>query len=75
MLAVEAPFPHPGATAFLRPSGEEVRILQRRADGGVTIAVADRFKRASSTRTVPLADLAPTREQALPQPARRKRRA
>ena len=33
MLKTPAEFPHPGATAFVSPHGEEVRIYQRCADG------------------------------------------
>lgn len=77
MLAIPTPFPNQGATAYLRPCGSEVRIIQRRNDGDCTIAIAGRFKSASSTRTVPLADLAESVEEAqapISAPAKRARR-
>lgn len=38
MLKVPAPFPHPGAAAFVSPHGEAVRIIQANADGSFLIA-------------------------------------
>jgi hypothetical protein len=35
MLASLAPFPFPGAPAFLKPDADPVRIIQRRTDGRV----------------------------------------
>lgn len=75
MLSTPAPFPQAGSKAFLRPRGEEVRIIQRRSDGACTIAVAEQFKRASSTRTVALADLAATQEEVWASKAQRRRKA
>lgn len=65
MLATVTEFPQAGSAAFLRGSAESCRILQRRADGLFTIAIDDRYKSASSTRTAKLADLAATQEEAL----------
>lgn len=59
MLRTPSEFPHPGSTAYLSPHGEEVRVIQRNADGTVLIALQrlapDRS--ASDTRTVARADL------------------
>lgn len=38
MLKHPAEFPHPGSTAFVAPHGEQVRIIQRNADGTFLIA-------------------------------------
>ena len=38
MLKIPAEFPHAGATAFVTPHGEKVRIIQRNADGSFLIA-------------------------------------
>lgn len=38
MLKVPAPFPHAGASAYVSPYGEAVRIIQRNADGSFLIA-------------------------------------
>lgn len=65
MLHTPATFPHPGAQAFLVGDAQLVRIIQRRADGMVTVAVEEQYKRASSTRTVALSDLAASAEAAL----------
>lgn len=77
MLSTPAPFPFPGARAFLVPSAEPCRILQRRADGRVLISLTgisphhpDRATAASGNRTVDLADLAATEELASLGPAR-----
>lgn len=75
MLNVPAPFPHPGAAAFVIGTAQPCRIIQRRADGLVTIALAGRYPTASSTRTVELAELAATAEDALAPLLRRRRRA
>ncbi|PKB19629.1 hypothetical protein B0I00_1868 [Novosphingobium kunmingense] len=78
MLKTAATFPFPGSAAFLRgPTGTEpqpCRILQRRADGQVTIAIDERFKTASSTRTVTAADLCATANEASA-PVKRRRKA
>lgn len=73
MLSVPAPFPHPGSPAFIKGSGQEVRIIQFRADGTLTVAVAEQYKSASSTRTLSRAELCETRALALA-PAPRRRR-
>jgi hypothetical protein len=38
VLKTPAEFPHPGATAFVSPHGEKVRIIQKNADGSFLIA-------------------------------------
>lgn len=77
MLLAPAPFPHPGAHAFLKPVGDltEVqpcRIIQARRDGRYQVSLTGRAysaansdvrARASGTRTVDLADLAATAEE------------
>lgn len=83
MLNVPTEFPHQGSTAWLRSAdGQEptpCRIVQHRPAGpdgpSVTVAIDERFKAATSTRTVPLADLFATRAQALPAPRRRRKAA
>lgn len=77
MLAAEAEFPLAGSTAYLRGDGQKVRIVQRLPDAWCIIAVDERFKKASSSRRVPLSDLAATQSEAWapPQPRRRKKAA
>lgn len=38
MLKTPADFPHSGSTAYVAPHGEQVRIIQRNADGSFLIA-------------------------------------
>ncbi|MEO5605585.1 MAG: hypothetical protein ABIR02_08235 [Novosphingobium sp.] len=80
MLSTPAPFPNPGAHAFLRPVGDltaaqPCRIIQRRGDGRLTVSLTGREfsagnsdirARASGTRTVELADVVATAEEAVP---------
>jgi len=80
MLNLQTEFPQVGAVAFLRPDAdrpmpEPCRILQHRGDGRISIALTGRpysasnpdlAQRASGNRTVDLADLAATAEEALP---------
>lgn len=79
MLAYETAFPHAGATAYLKPTGLQVRIIQHRADGSVFIQHTDHAlndaERASGNRTVPLADLVENRIDALPRRHRARRAA
>lgn len=91
MLSTPAPFPYPGAPAFLRPTADSplplpCRILQRRADGRLSISLQGREfgahhpdirARASGNRTVDLTDLAETEAEALAvaKPKRRRRSA
>lgn len=70
MLSVPSDFPQAGSIAYLVGTGEPARIIQRLNDGRAIIALQDRFKTASSTRTVDFADLRGTAEEAL-RPARR----
>lgn len=67
MLKVAAEFPHPGCIAYLVGSGEQVRVIQNRADGQVSIAVAGRYPTASNTRTIGRDQLAASQADALPQ--------
>lgn len=74
MLNIPAPYPHPGCTAFLAGTAEEVRLIQRNADGTCLISIADRrfpSERASGNRTVPARDLHETPTGALGRPKRR----
>ena len=77
MLPFTAPYPFPGSTGFIVGCGTPVRILQRRADGRLTVAVPDACyptERASGTRTLEQADLRPTLAEAVqpnPRPGRR----
>ena len=76
MLPTIAEFPHTGSIAFLRPRGEQVRILRANADGTRLIAFVDprmdlgtdipatartHSKDASGNTTVAGANLAATR--------------
>lgn len=67
MLHAPAEYPHPGSDAFLAPGGDPLRIIQRRADGRLVVALTDaRFppERASGNRTVEAAEVHPAREAA-----------
>ena len=79
MLASETAFPHAGATAYLKPTGLQVRIIQHRAGGSVLIQHTDRAlndaERASGNRTVPMTDLVENRIDALPRRRNRRRAA
>lgn len=87
MLASAAPFPFPGAPAFLKPNGAPVRIHQHRPDGRVLVSRDEpSFLRSASTQTtVEFAELAETEKDAIvaepraitptPRPRRRARRA
>ena len=77
MLQSATTFPHAGAPAFLRPTAEPVKIIQRNANGTCLISLTDkRFPReaASGNRTVDLAELAETAEEALPTTAKPRQR-
>lgn len=64
MLQVPADFPMPGSRAFVEGSGEEVRIIQRNADGTCLLQRMGRAynatERAMGNLTLPLALLHPT---------------
>ena len=87
MLASAAPFPFPGAPAFMKPDAVPVRIIQRRTDGRVLVSRdLPKFLRSASTElTVDFAELAETAKEAVvlepraitptPRPRRRARRA
>lgn len=59
MLTSTATFPQAGSYGYLRPEGDEVRILRRNADGTVLVAFTasrlhpTRHRDASGNRTVP----------------------
>jgi hypothetical protein len=86
MLAHPAPFPCPGAPAFLKPNADPVRIVQRRTDGRVLVSRdLPKFLRSASTElTVDFDDLAENEKDAIvitkgaltpkPRPRRRARR-
>lgn len=68
MLKFAAPFPHPGASAFLRGTAEPVRILRRNADGTVLVQRTGplaRYDGASVERTEAAAALFPTAAEAM----------
>lgn len=77
MLQVRSEFPHPGSHGFAAPLGEEVRIIQRNADGSALVQriLPPALRGASSTRTMPMADLHATLEAALGRRVVRRRRA
>ncbi len=54
MLATAAPFPHVGSRGFLRADGkpEPIRIIRRNRDDTALIAIEERYRTASSNRTV-----------------------
>lgn len=76
MLAIKAPFPFVGATAYVKGSAQEVTILQRNADGTCSVKlhpprhmtreqqVAWHNRGASLTRTEDAGDLYETAEEA-----------
>lgn len=70
MLKAPAPFPFPGAAAFVAPDATPVRIIQRNRDGSLLVHRHDTplwDRTASSTLTVALADLFETAAEALEQ--------
>lgn len=74
MLQVPSIFPHPGSTAFLAPDGQQVRIIQRNADGRALVGrqgqhPADRC--ASDTFTVDAGTLHETYDDAVARPRAR----
>lgn len=80
MLAIATEFPANGSFGFLRASPENpqplpIRIQRNNPDGTVMISVEEKYKKASSTRTVPLAQLAATLEEASPPLSRKSPRA
>jgi hypothetical protein len=85
MLHTPAPFPHPGAIAYLAPAALKVRIVQHKPDGPdgplVLVSVPEQrccnpAETAFNPRTVPLADLFPDAESCMlaGRPARRRAR-
>ena len=78
MLQVPADFPMPGSHAFVEGSGEEVRIIQRNADGTCLLQRMARAynatERAAGNFTLPLAQLHATETAAVLGPARPRRR-
>lgn len=79
------PFPYSGSSAFLKPDGDPVRIVQRRTDGRVLVSRdLPKFLRSASTElTVEFTRLAEDRKDAIvlearqrtpaPRPQRRRR--
>ncbi|MDR7102963.1 hypothetical protein [Croceicoccus sp. BE223] len=69
MLESKSEFPFPGSTAFLRPEGRELRIIQHQCDGRLLVQRVgpewDRSQRATGTMTVERADVAATRDEAI----------
>lgn len=88
MLSTPAPYPHPGAPAFLRPAepgakAQPCRIIQSLPDGRKLISLTgrdfaanhpDQRARASGNRTVALADLAETEAECSAPPAKPRRK-
>ena len=73
MLNSEAEFGQAGSTAYLHPSGQRCRILQRLPGNVAIISEEARTKGASASRRVPMADLFETAKDAQrPQPKRRR---
>ncbi len=76
MLESASTFPNPGATAFLKPEGRELRIIQHRCDGRLLVQRVgpewDRSQRATGTMTVERTDIAATRDEAIVVAKRRK---
>lgn len=79
MLDIVATFPNPGATAFLKPEGRELRIIQHRCDGRLLVQRVgpewDRSQRATGTMTVDRTDVAATRDEAIIVSKRRRKAA
>ncbi len=79
MLAAPAPFPHPGSTAWLKPDGRQLRIIQHTCDGRLLCQRVEtdrtRATSASGTTTVALADVAEHRLDAIESRATKRRRA
>jgi hypothetical protein len=85
MLAVPAPFPHPGARAYLKGTGEAREVIQQNADGTATVKVLPKAhmtsaewlawanRGASRTQRVPANDLCPTLKEALAAKPKRRR--
>lgn len=79
MLATPATYPASGSFAYLKPNGETVRILQRRADGRLLISKTgpatsgDLARRASTELTVAADDLAEHHTDAVAPPRPRRR--
>ena len=66
MLNTPAEYPAAGAEAFLAPTGEQVRIQRRNADGTFLISRQETQPGiASGNTTVPAPDLHRTRMQAI----------
>lgn len=79
MLATPAPFPHPGSTAWLKPDGRQLRIIQHTCDGRLLCQRVDTVRthatRASGTTTVAMADVTEHRLDAIETRASKRRRA
>lgn len=71
MLSAPAPYPHVGCEAYLRKTGQKLRVLRDNGDRTVLCSFPSTFtqprlgKMASGNRTVPLRDIFPTEMEAL----------
>jgi hypothetical protein len=78
VLKVSAAFPNPGATAYVSPHGEAVRIIQANADGSYIVARQRHpamYGSASDTYRAEPDAIHATEEAAIGLKPRRKRRA
>ena len=74
MLNTTAQYPAPGSDAFLAPTGQQVRIQRRNADGTVLVSIPAFAGKACGNTTVPAIRLHPTRMAALNAKGRAPRR-
>lgn len=76
MLDIATPFPNPGSTAFLKPDGRQLRIVQHCCDGRLLVQRVgpewDRSQRATGTMTVGREEITATRDEAIVIAKRRK---
>ena len=70
MLNTPSQYPHPGSTAYLRPTGQAVRIIQHNADGTRLVSLAGK-QGAAANFTTTAAELAETQMEAIG-PAKRR---
>ncbi|AKM09850.1 hypothetical protein [Croceicoccus naphthovorans] len=87
MLETKAAFPYPGSTGYLKPQGDPVRIIQRRADGRLLVQKLSPVQHlapasssaavggASRTLTAPAADVCERQIDAIETRAQQRRRA
>ncbi|MDR7101490.1 hypothetical protein [Croceicoccus sp. BE223] len=69
MLESKSEFPFAGSTAFLKPEGRELRVIQHQCDGRLLVQRVgpewDRSQRATGTMTVERTDVTATRDEAI----------